>query len=103
MTETKPVLRNSWFSSKLRALTKEMEPRLRCFYIAEAFRRSTVQDFPALFASVGSDIHQPIRSPDDVQLMFHNEERVSCTFERIEGVQQSIRICRMQAGGGFIQ
>ena len=56
------------------SLPEEMAPRLRQLDLPQSTRRTAIQNVPARLARPGPDVHDPVRVPDDVELMLHDEQ-----------------------------
>jgi hypothetical protein len=80
-----------------------MTPSLRCFDCAETFRRSAVKNFTTLLTGVWAHIYQPIRTPDHVQLMFHHEEGISRSLQRLQSIEERFCIGGMKTRRRLIQ
>ncbi len=65
--------------------------------------RSAVQHAAAALARAGADVDHPVRPPDDVHVVLHDEQRVARRLEAVQYVQQRFGVGRVQAGGGFVE
>ena len=57
----------------------------------------------AVFARIGSHVDDPVRVPDHVEFVFHDEEGVSGGLQFIEGFQQRFGIGRVQSRRRLVQ
>lgn len=69
----------------------------------ETGNRSAVQHAAAALARAGADVDHPVRPPDDVHVVLHDEQRVARRLEAVQYVQQRFGVGRVQAGGGFVE
>ena len=56
-----------------------------------------------LIATIGSQIDNPVRSFDNVHVVFDYQHRIAAVDQPLQGVQQFADIIKMQAGGGFVK
>ena len=49
-----------------------------------------------MFAGRGADVHDPVRTAHDVELVLHHEQRVASRLELVERGEQRLGVRRMQ-------
>ena len=60
-------------------------------------------DIATPVTALRSQIQDPICASDHIQVVFDHDNAVAGVYNSVENVQQSLDVCKMQPGGGFIQ
>ena len=80
-----------------------MAPRLRRLDLPQSVWWTAVQNITARLPGARPNVHDPVRMPDDVELVLHDEQGIAGGFQAIERPQQRFGVCRMQSGRRFIE
>ncbi len=68
----------------------ERPPGKRTLYIQQAIGRALIQETPSLRTCARSQIHHPIRGPDDVGVMLHDHDGSPLSHQTIQDSQQAV-------------
>ena len=69
----------------------------------QVFRRPGEDHFPAPVARIRSQVDDPVRGPDDIQVVLHDDDAVPVGQQHVEGLQQLLNIEEMQARSRLIE
>ena len=75
--------------------------RARCF--GDDFGRAAGDDLSATGAALGSDVDDPVRRFDYVQVVFDNEHGVSDFDEVVQHFQQQLNVRKVQTRRGLVE
>ena len=70
---------------------------------AHIIGRTDADHFTTAFAALRTQIDQPIRGADDIEVVLDHEQRVTCIDQPIERTQQLFDVVEVQPGGGLIE
>ena len=65
--------------------------------VLEACDRAAVEHAAAGLARSRTDVDDPVRTPYDVEVVLHDEQRVAGCLQTVQHVEQRLRVGRMQA------
>jgi hypothetical protein len=71
--------------------------------VGEALGRSAVEHLAAVLAGGGTDVDDPVRAADHLDLVLDDEERVARGLEARERAQQRLGVGGMEAGRGLVE
>ena len=66
-------------------------------------RGSRGHQLAAAFATLRSEIDQPVGRADDVQIVLDHHQRMACGEQLAERAQQLGDVVEVQAGGGLVE
>ena len=66
-------------------------------------RLSFRHDLAAMVAALGSQVHDPVRVPDHVQIVLDHQDRIAGLHEAIQDIQQPLNVGEVQARGRLVQ
>ena len=75
----------------------------RLLDLLEAGDRAAVEHPAAALARAGADVDDPVRTPDDVHVVLHDEQRVARRLQPVQHVEQRLGVGRVQAGRGLVE
>src|SRR6266849_1466427 len=78
-------------------------PRVRLRIAGHLLGGPRRYDLSALVASLGSQIDQPIRRLDDVQIMFNDQKRSTALQQLAERAEEFRDVIEMQTRGRFVE
>lgn len=67
----------------------------------DVLRRPFGYHEPSAYAAFGPQVDYPIRTFDDIEVVFDEDNGVALLNERIEGGHELLDVLEMQAGGGL--
>ena len=70
---------------------------------AHLVRRAGADDFPARIAAFRTEIDDPVRGADHVEIVLDHHHRMPGDDELAQGGEQLGDVVEMQAGGGFVE
>src|SRR5580658_7979876 len=76
-------------------IAKKVSPGLRCLDLFEAGRRTTVEHVATLLSGSWSHVNNPVGMPDDIQIVFHHEERSSGRPQSLKRYKQGLSVGRV--------
>ena len=65
--------------------------------------RAGCDDVAAVFASIGSEVDDPVCAFDDVEIVFYDEDGVAAVNEAVEDFDEDADVVKVQARGGFVE
>lgn len=71
--------------------------------VCDLLRRAGGNDAPAAVAAFGPEVDYPVSGLDDIQIMFNDDNRVSCIAQPVQHVQQQPDVVEVQSRGRLIQ
>ena len=100
-----PVSRSHplWVARRTRRrglLGEQILPRLRVLDVAQDPPAVRYRESRRRVDRGGADIDDPVRMPDDIELVFDDEERIARRLQPVERAQQRLGIGRMQSRRG---
>ena len=78
-------------------------PRVRLSDLCYLFGRARGQEAAARRAAFGAEVNHPIRSLDQVHVVFDYDDAVARIHQALQNEQQAGRVGRVQASGGLIE
>src|SRR5581483_1899135 len=77
--------------------------RVGSLLLDDVLRRSGSDDLAAARSAFGTEIDDPIRAGDDVEVVLDDEDRVSLIAKLREGVEQDGDVREVQASRGLVE
>jgi hypothetical protein len=77
-------------------------PRVRCRDLHHILRRALRNDLAAFHAAFWTQVDDPIRRLNDVEIMFDDYHAVALFHQAVEDFEEFADILKMQAGGGLV-
>ena len=56
-----------------------------------------------MVAALGSQVHDPVRIPDHVQIVLDHQDRIAGLHEAIQDIQQPLNVGKVQSRGRLVQ
>src|SRR5512133_882247 len=81
----------------------QIAARVRRLDARDLLRRSGGDDRSAARAALGSEIDDPVRRLDHVEVVLDDEHRVAAIDEAMEHVQQDAHVLEVEAGRGLVE
>ena len=81
----------------------EEEASVRVGRRGDRFRGPFCDEEAASIASIRSEVEDPVRGLDDVEVVFNHDDGVSCVNESIDDNEQFADVFKMEACRGFIE
>src|SRR6266550_1306891 len=81
----------------------EEPSRVRIRVRRDLFRRPDGDDFPTLIAALGSEVDDPVRGLDHIQVVLDHEDRVARRDQTLQHLEQFADVLEMQPGGWLVQ
>ena len=101
--EAQPAVRLARLPRRRRTFAEQVAPRLRHGHLGEPFRRTAVEDLPAVLAGFRADVHDPVGAPDHVEIVLDDKERVPRCLELVERPQQRFGVGGMQPRARLVE
>src|SRR5690348_12082885 len=83
---------------RLRELTENRVRGSRDLDRFQSVERPAVQHLTALLAGVRTDVADPVRAANDIDLMLHDEDRIARRLQAVERPEHGLRVLPLQAG-----
>src|SRR6266545_1100449 len=77
--------------------------RITARQLGNLLRRACSHDLAATLSAFGSQVNDPVRALDHLQVMFNHDHRVTCVAQLHQNLQQFFDIDEMQSGRRFIE
>jgi len=75
----------------------------RCLHRREAIQGPAVQHLAAVHAGAGTEVDDPVRAADHLELVLDDEQRVAGGLQAGERPQQGLRVGGVQPRGGLVE
>src|SRR5881394_3669633 len=84
-------------------LVAQRAPGVTCLGCGNRFRRSFGHEASALLSRVRSEVDDPVRRANEVEVMFDDNHRMAGIDEPLKSFQEDTNIVEVQPGGRFIK
>ncbi len=78
--ELQPAQRRAIRGFQSGVTPKQVLSRTRDLHLLQPLQRTTVQYLPTIFSRIRSHIDYPVGMTDNIDLMFHNKQRITRIF-----------------------
>lgn len=78
-------------------------PRITPLRLRDVLRRPFGHDLPAKVSSLGSQVDDPVRVFDDVEVVFDDDNRVAAVHEAVEDFEELFDVVEVEAGRRFVE
>jgi hypothetical protein len=78
-------------------------PGIGLFHARNLLRRALSHQAAAIFPALWTEVKNPVRVPDYVQIMLDDDHRIAQIGEPMQDVEELLNIVKMQPGRGFVQ
>ena len=101
--QLEPALRLAWRRASRLGRREQVARGVRAGHLRQAVGRAAVEDAPAFFAGVGSDVDDPVGAPHRRQVVLDDEDRVAGALEVVERGEQRAAVLRVQSRGRLVE
>src|SRR5690242_771906 len=75
----------------------------RLVLAGDVFGGAGGDDAAALVASLGPEVHDPVRGLDDVHVVLDDHHRIALVHQLVEHLQEAANVREVEPGGGLVQ
>src|SRR5712664_679952 len=81
----------------------EILPGVTALRLGYLLRRACRDDAAALVAALWTDVHDPVRALDHVEVVLDHQHGVARLDQPVEHVQETLDVVEVKAGGGLVE